>query len=151
MLELFKYNKFKLRIIEEQIAERGTVYRCGTLIDLCTGPHVKDSGVIKVLKILNVSKQKKICFVKKDKVSIQCAFDFRVIWSYRKTIQSLIGLMALHFLEMKISSSGHLTKRRLPNVIIAKLAEAKIYSFSMNHRPVHVSFSQKVLTSTIRC
>lgn len=61
LLELFKYNKFKLRIIEEQIAERGTVYRCGTLIDLCTGPHVKDSGAIKVLKILNVSKQKKFC------------------------------------------------------------------------------------------
>ena len=60
LLELFKYNKFKLRIIEEQIAERGTVYRCGTLIDLYTGPHVKDSGVIKVLKILNVSKQKNL-------------------------------------------------------------------------------------------
>lgn len=55
LFELFKYNKFKLQIIEEKIAERGTVYRCGTLIDLCTGPHIKHTGDIKVLKLLNVS------------------------------------------------------------------------------------------------
>lgn len=55
LLELFSYNKLKVQIIEEQIAERGTVYRCGTLIDLCKGPHVKDTGAIRVLKILNAS------------------------------------------------------------------------------------------------
>lgn len=54
LLELFSYNKFKTQIINEKIGERGTVYRCGSLIDLCTGPHIKDTGVVRVLKILNV-------------------------------------------------------------------------------------------------
>lgn len=62
LLELFSYNKYKLRIIEEKIAERGTVYRCGTLIDLCSGPHVKHTGAIKVLKILNVSQTSLLLF-----------------------------------------------------------------------------------------
>lgn len=56
LLELFSYNKFKLKIIEEQILEHGTVYRCGSLIDLCTGPHVRHTGLIKVFKLLTVSR-----------------------------------------------------------------------------------------------
>lgn len=54
LMELFNYNKFKQRIIEKKITELGTVYRCGPLIDLCTGPHVKHTGVIKVLKLRSV-------------------------------------------------------------------------------------------------
>lgn len=53
--KLFSHNKFKLDIIDKQIAEHGTVYRCGSLIDLCTGPHIKHTGKIKKFKILNVS------------------------------------------------------------------------------------------------
>lgn len=55
LLELFSYNKFKLKIIEEQIQESGTVYRCGSLVDLCTGPHIRHTGKIKILKLLTVS------------------------------------------------------------------------------------------------
>lgn len=55
LLKLFSHNKFKLDIIDKQIAEHGTVYRCGSLIDLCTGPHIKHTGKIKKFKILNVS------------------------------------------------------------------------------------------------
>lgn len=55
LLKLFSHNKFKLDIIEKQIAENGTVYRCGSLIDLCTGPHIKHTGKIRKFKILNVS------------------------------------------------------------------------------------------------
>lgn len=54
LLELFSYNKYKRQIIEEKINERGTVYRCGNLIDLCSGPHVKHTGAIKSFKILDV-------------------------------------------------------------------------------------------------
>lgn len=56
LLELFSYNKFKLKIIEEQIPEHGTVYRCGSLVDLCTGPHIRNTGKIRVFKLLTVSK-----------------------------------------------------------------------------------------------
>lgn len=55
LLKLFSHNKYKLEIINNQIADYGTVYRCGSLIDLCTGPHIKHTGKIKKLKILNVS------------------------------------------------------------------------------------------------
>lgn len=30
-------------------------YRCGPLIDLCKGPHVRHTGKIKALKIIKVS------------------------------------------------------------------------------------------------
>lgn len=55
LLKMFSHNKFKLDIINKQIVEHGTVYRCGSLIDLCTGPHIKHTGKIKKFKILNVS------------------------------------------------------------------------------------------------
>lgn len=46
--QLFAYNKFKLRIIDEKVAtEKTTAYRCGTLIDLCRGPHVRHTGKVK--------------------------------------------------------------------------------------------------------
>nr|XP_055056068.1 threonine--tRNA ligase 1, cytoplasmic [Misgurnus anguillicaudatus] len=52
LLEMFKYNKFKCRILNEKVATpTTTVYRCGPLIDLCRGPHVRHTGKIKALKI----------------------------------------------------------------------------------------------------
>lgn len=50
--KLFAYNKFKLRIIDEKITtERTTVYRNGTLIDLCRGPHVRNTGKLKAVRV----------------------------------------------------------------------------------------------------
>uniref|UniRef100_A0A4W3K0J8 threonine--tRNA ligase n=1 Tax=Callorhinchus milii TaxID=7868 RepID=A0A4W3K0J8_CALMI len=52
LLEMFKYNKFKCRILNEKVkTATTTVYRCGPLIDLCRGPHVRHTGKIKALKI----------------------------------------------------------------------------------------------------
>ncbi|XP_078711030.1 threonine--tRNA ligase 1, cytoplasmic isoform X2 [Lampetra fluviatilis] len=52
LLEMFKYNKFKVRILNEKVnTPTTTVYRCGPLIDLCQGPHVRHTGKIKALKI----------------------------------------------------------------------------------------------------
>ncbi|XP_037025180.1 threonine--tRNA ligase 1, cytoplasmic isoform X1 [Bradysia coprophila] len=52
LLEMFGYNEFKVRILNEKITEeKTTVYRCGTLIDLCRGPHVRHTGKIKALKV----------------------------------------------------------------------------------------------------
>lgn len=58
-LELFSYNKFKLEIIEKRVDEdQVTIYRCGDLIDLCAGPHIRHTGQIKTVRIFNVSKYK---------------------------------------------------------------------------------------------
>ncbi|XP_037738925.1 threonine--tRNA ligase, mitochondrial isoform X3 [Chelonia mydas] len=56
LLELFKYNKFKLQVIEAKVTSpAATVYRCGGLIDLCRGPHIRHTGKIRALKILKSS------------------------------------------------------------------------------------------------
>lgn len=53
--EMFAYNQFKLRIINEKIdTDKTTVYRCGTLIDLCRGPHVRHTGKVKAMKVTKV-------------------------------------------------------------------------------------------------
>ena len=52
-LELFKYNPFKVQLIKSKVPDKGktTVYRCGTLIDLCTGPHVPGTEFIDSFKV----------------------------------------------------------------------------------------------------
>ncbi|EEA06988.1 threonyl-tRNA synthetase family protein [Cryptosporidium muris RN66] len=52
-LELFQDNPFKLSLISSKVPENGktTVYRCGNFIDLCMGPHVPHTGIIKAFKI----------------------------------------------------------------------------------------------------
>ncbi|XP_070631382.1 threonine--tRNA ligase 2, cytoplasmic isoform X1 [Bos indicus] len=56
LLDLFKYNKFKCRILKEKVATpTTTVYRCGPLVELCKGPHVRHTGTIKVIKIFKNS------------------------------------------------------------------------------------------------
>lgn len=52
LLEMFKYNPFKQRIIREKVmTEYTTAYRCGPLIDLCRGPHIRNAGMIKGVSI----------------------------------------------------------------------------------------------------
>ena len=52
LMEMFKYNQFKLRILKEKVkTETTTVYRCGPLIDLCRGPHVRHTGKIKSMAV----------------------------------------------------------------------------------------------------
>ncbi|KAI5743826.1 hypothetical protein M8J77_022616 [Diaphorina citri] len=52
LIEMFKYNPFKLRILKEKVnTPTTTAYRCGPLIDLCRGPHVRHTGKIKAFKV----------------------------------------------------------------------------------------------------
>jgi threonyl-tRNA synthetase len=52
LLEMFKYNEFKVRILNEKVdTPTTTVYRCGPLIDLCRGPHVRNTGKIKAFQV----------------------------------------------------------------------------------------------------
>ncbi|CAJ0574882.1 unnamed protein product, partial [Mesorhabditis spiculigera] len=56
LLEMFKYNEFKVRILNEKVKTPSTtVYRCGPLIDLCRGPHVRHTGKIKAMKVTKAS------------------------------------------------------------------------------------------------
>ncbi|XP_019875197.1 threonine--tRNA ligase 1, cytoplasmic isoform X1 [Aethina tumida] len=56
LMEMFKTNPFKLRILKEKVqTPTTTVYRCGPLVDLCRGPHVRHTGKIKALKVTKSS------------------------------------------------------------------------------------------------
>jgi len=52
-LTLFQDNPFKVQLISNKIPENGktTAYKCGNLIDLCMGPHLISTGVVKALKV----------------------------------------------------------------------------------------------------
>ncbi|KAK3790525.1 hypothetical protein RRG08_060574 [Elysia crispata] len=52
LLKMFEYNKFKQRILKEKVqTPTTTVYKCGPLIDLCRGPHLRHTGKVKALSV----------------------------------------------------------------------------------------------------
>ncbi|XP_030832161.1 threonine--tRNA ligase, cytoplasmic isoform X2 [Strongylocentrotus purpuratus] len=56
LLKMFEYNEFKRRIITERVnTPTTTVYRCGPLIDLCRGPHVRHTGKVKAFDVVKTS------------------------------------------------------------------------------------------------
>ena len=53
--EMFNYSKYKMYYIENLLPPEGsTVYKCGTLVDLCLGPHIQNTGKIKAFQITKV-------------------------------------------------------------------------------------------------
>ncbi|XP_065215301.1 threonine--tRNA ligase 1, cytoplasmic isoform X2 [Planococcus citri] len=55
LLEMFKYNQFKVRILNERVTTPSTtIYKCGSLIDLCRGPHVRHTGNVKAFKVTKI-------------------------------------------------------------------------------------------------
>lgn len=54
--EIFKYNPFKLDIIDK-IPDNDpvTLYKCGELVDLCRGPHLPNTSFIKAFKLTKLS------------------------------------------------------------------------------------------------
>jgi len=56
-LRLFGNNPFKVSLISSKIPDgsKVTAYRCGNLIDLCTGPHIPSTKIIKAFKVMKNS------------------------------------------------------------------------------------------------
>ena len=53
--KMFGYSKYKMYYIENLLPPEGsTVYKCGTLVDLCLGPHIQNTGKIKAFQIMKV-------------------------------------------------------------------------------------------------
>jgi len=54
--ELFSNQPYKLELIDEiEENEKVSLYRQGSFVDLCRGPHVASSGEIKAFKLLNIA------------------------------------------------------------------------------------------------
>lgn len=53
--KMFGYSKYKMYYIENLLPPEGsTVYKCGSLVDLCLGPHIQNTGKIKAFQIMKV-------------------------------------------------------------------------------------------------
>ena len=54
---MFSDNPFKTRIIEDKVPEDSitSVYKVGDFIDLCRGPHLPHSGLVKAFKLMKNS------------------------------------------------------------------------------------------------
>jgi threonyl-tRNA synthetase len=53
--EMFGSQPYKLELIDELTDEMVTVYRHGSFVDLCRGPHVASTGDIKAIKLLSAA------------------------------------------------------------------------------------------------
>jgi len=54
-LELFKDNPYKLEMINELEEGTITIYRQGDFVDLCRGPHIPNTGLIKAFKLTKIA------------------------------------------------------------------------------------------------
>ncbi|KAL8854059.1 MAG: hypothetical protein Q9221_001182 [Calogaya cf. arnoldii] len=62
--KMFGYSKYKMYYIENLLPPKGsTVYRCGSLVDLCLGPHIQNTSKIKAFQIMKNSS----CYFRGDK------------------------------------------------------------------------------------
>jgi len=52
---IFAAQPYKLELIDEIPEERMSIYRQGSFVDLCRGPHVSSTGEIKAFKLLSIA------------------------------------------------------------------------------------------------
>ncbi len=53
--QAFASQPYKLELIDDLPDEKVSLYRQGSFLDMCRGPHVKSSGEIKAFKLLNIA------------------------------------------------------------------------------------------------
>jgi len=53
--KLFAAQPYKLELIDEILDEKVGVYRQGSFVDLCRGPHVSSTGEIKAFKLISIA------------------------------------------------------------------------------------------------
>lgn len=54
-LQMFSHQPYKLELINELPDEKVTIYRQGSFVDLCRGPHVELTGEIKAFKLISIA------------------------------------------------------------------------------------------------
>lgn len=54
-LQLFRGEKYKIELIQEIPEKVLSIYRQGEFVDLCTGPHLPRTGLVKAIKLLHSS------------------------------------------------------------------------------------------------
>ena len=89
---MFGYSKYKMYYIENLLPPEGsTVYKCGTLVDLCLGPHIQNTGKIKAFQVMKVANYVQSCPVH----ALTTGRALRVIFEATKT--------TIHYSESMVS------------------------------------------------
>ncbi|KAJ2829529.1 threonyl-tRNA synthetase [Coemansia erecta] len=57
LLRMFAYNRYKMHLINISVADgtMATAYRCGSIVDVCSGPHMPGSSSIAAFAVLKSS------------------------------------------------------------------------------------------------
>lgn len=55
LIEMFSENPLKIELIKSKVEHSSTVYRCGSLIDFCLGPHIPSTGYVRAVEVLHNS------------------------------------------------------------------------------------------------
>uniref|UniRef100_A0AAX7U6B0 threonine--tRNA ligase n=1 Tax=Astatotilapia calliptera TaxID=8154 RepID=A0AAX7U6B0_ASTCA len=115
LLKMFKYNKFKCRILNEKVTTpTTTVYRCGPLIDLCRGPHVRHTGKIKAMKIYKNSS---------------------TYWEGRSDMETLQRLYGISFPDSKMLKEWERFQEEAKNRDHRRIGKVSHCSLMFSHRP----------------
>lgn len=130
--EMFEYSKYKMYYIENLLPPEGSsVYKCGTLVDLCLGPHIQNTGKIKAFQIMKVNNTP--TKYRAPQILISTRIHHATFVAIRTTIP-YSEYMALLFLTRRLWwSTRNFLKKPLKG-IIAKSAWNKNYSSSTNYR-----------------
>lgn len=136
--EMFGYSKYKMYYIENLLPPEGsTVYKCGTLVDLCLGPHIQNTSKIKAFQIMKVGSSQFLS-------NAWLTGGARILHATFGETRMMIPCseyMELRFLIRNKWWSTRNSLKRLPNAIIEKLVLTRIYFSSMSSPPgVHFCF-----------
>merc|ERR1711970_251091 len=118
LLEMFKHNPFKQRLIQERNIGDTTVYRCGNLIDMCRGPHLPHTGKAKSVSLYKTS---------------------ATYWEGKLKRNHSSEFMVLHSQIRKSCKNGLNSKKRLKRETTEKLELSKSYGSSIPSQLVPVS------------
>lgn len=144
--EMFGYSKYKMYYIENLLPPDGsTVYKCGTLVDLCLGPHIQNTGKIKAFQIMKVYKPcslSKIIDANASRIPHATSGEIKMMIRCKESM-ALPSLIRSNWQSIKSSS------KKQPNEIIADLVLNRSYFSLTSCLPVTFSSSHTELLSSM--
>jgi threonyl-tRNA synthetase len=130
--KMFGYSKYKMHYIDNLLPPEGsTVYKCGSLVDLCLGPHIQNTGKIKAFQIMKVSSDFTCLslLILKGYARIHPATS----WVIKRAIPCSAS-MVLHSQTKSRWSNIRSFSKKLPREITGKLALTRNCSSLMRYR-----------------
>ena len=143
LLEMFKHNPFKQRLIQERGIGDTTVYRCGNLIDMCRGPHLPHTGKAKAISLYKTSST--YWEGNADQESLQRVYG--ITFPDKKKLAEWVHIQVNQYFSQ--ANVNLFIRKRPRNVITEKLVPSKNFGCSIPSPPARVSGYHAVQLFTI--